>query len=69
MAYVYRLIKTTLLLTALTLSACDVFDDDFDGSMMGCSGVDARDITSGGCSGPGYDIMLDLDVNEDEGSV
>ena len=70
MLCVYRLMQITLLLTALFVSACS---DDFDGSMAGCEGADARNVYSdgdeGGCSGPGYDIMLDVDVDEDKGTA
>ena len=71
MLCIFRLIKAALLMVFL-VSGCDNYDD-YDGSMSGCDGADARshwgDGDSSGCSGPGYEILLDLDLKEDESSA
>ena len=71
MLCIFRLIKASLLMVFIVIG-CDVYDD-YDGSMSGCDGADARshwgDGDSSGCSGPGYEILLDLDLKEDESSA
>ena len=43
MSYVFRLINIALLLVVMFASSCG---DDYDGSMAGCDGTDARNIDS-----------------------
>ena len=66
MYFVFRLAKIILVSLSVLLNSCG---DDKGDKYGFCDGADARHIKDDGCSGPGYEIMLDIDVDEDKGTA